>query len=607
MDKTESTTPTDPIGQLQLLAQIDLLVEHLQQWVAEAPGWQPARSIQKLIHRLLERVKEIQIRIDAPLVAATLGGTGTGKSALINAILGQEVVQTGRLRPTTCKPVLVCRPELRPEMLGIPPSAVEVCHRHLPILEQLVLIDCPDPDSSESAEEAGSNLARLRQILPHCDVLLVTATKEKYRSGRVAEELAMAATGARLIFVQTHADTDEDIRADWQKVLQPHYALTRIFRIDCLQAFQDACSGRPYQQPEMAELVELLTRQLAGKAAQIRRANLLDLLAEALTRSREILAQSLPALQQFEQALQKGKHDLLEKLAQKVQEELQKGRPEAENRLLAEVISCWGTSPWSWVLRGYQSLGWIGVILLGRRLPGSTGWLLWGGAAAWQIWRKHQAQRARLLPLTFLQRLGWQPDQLQEIALRLQGYAWEAGFEGQLDSSIHLLPELDQSAQLLLSYLRGYLDEVVAKAAVRHTRWHVRGFYELLFGGAVAGIFYRLAKNFFWDAWLDPTPDASLYGIEFYLVSLFWLLVWTAILIWLFLARIRRGITRHLHKGLRQWLQQAQQTPLFATWETQCAKARWFQRELDRLEDQVQTMRLQLALPEGGLARRRVS
>ena len=146
-------------------------------------------------------------------------------------------------------------------MLSIEPQSVELLHRDLPILRDLVLIDCPDPDTTEeetedngamptlavgmkeagenaehahdkrghgtqhgrqprkSTETNGSNLARLRKILPHCDVLLVATTQQKYRSARVAEELAAAAAGAKLVFVQTHADCDDDIRADWHRLL----------------------------------------------------------------------------------------------------------------------------------------------------------------------------------------------------------------------------------------------------------------------------------------------------------------------------------------------------------------------------------------------------
>ena len=189
------------LDHLTLLSEVDALVERLRRWAEGAPRWQPAESSRALVRRLAERAGALRVRLDAPLVVATLGGTGTGKSALVNALLGAEVVQTGRQRPTTTRPTLICRPNLTPEMLGIEPGSVEFLQRDLPALADLVLLDCPDPDTTEQTDSPGTNLARLRGILPHCDVLLVTTTQQKYRSGRVAEELAAAAGGARLVFV----------------------------------------------------------------------------------------------------------------------------------------------------------------------------------------------------------------------------------------------------------------------------------------------------------------------------------------------------------------------------------------------------------------------
>lgn len=190
---------------LELLAEVDALVDRLDRWSDDAPDWQPAEKCRALARRLIERVGSLRVRIDAPLVVATLGGSGVGKSALLNALLGDEVLRTGRSRPTTTRPTLICRPNITPEMLGIDPAVVELIHRDLPTLRDLVLVDCPDPDTSEdSVEEAdvaegdagrraehdenhrhretlpigatvssGGNLDRLRNILPHCDVLLV--------------------------------------------------------------------------------------------------------------------------------------------------------------------------------------------------------------------------------------------------------------------------------------------------------------------------------------------------------------------------------------------------------------------------------------------------
>ena len=201
------------LARLELLAEVDTLIDRLHRWADGAPAWQPAEKCRALVRRLADRAGALRVRIEAPLVVATLGGTGTGKSALVNALLGAEVVQTGRARPTTTRPTLISRPGLSPEMLGIDSTSVEWIERDLPALRDLVLVDCPDPDTTEenlaaSAERTvvgddssrrlsagqrnrrqqtppatvASNLARLRAVLPKCDVLLVTATQQKYRS-----------------------------------------------------------------------------------------------------------------------------------------------------------------------------------------------------------------------------------------------------------------------------------------------------------------------------------------------------------------------------------------------------------------------------------------
>ena len=69
-------------------------------------------------------------------------------------------------------------------------------------------------------------------------MLLVATTQQKYRSARVAEELAAAAAGAKLVFVQTHADCEDDIRADWHRLLADRHEVGHIFLIDSLAALE---------------------------------------------------------------------------------------------------------------------------------------------------------------------------------------------------------------------------------------------------------------------------------------------------------------------------------------------------------------------------------
>ncbi|MEU5898049.1 MULTISPECIES: GTPase domain-containing protein [Streptomyces] len=48
---------------------------------------------------------------EAPLLAVVGGSTGTGKSTLVNSLVGRQVSEAGVLRPTTRTPVLVCHPD----------------------------------------------------------------------------------------------------------------------------------------------------------------------------------------------------------------------------------------------------------------------------------------------------------------------------------------------------------------------------------------------------------------------------------------------------------------------------------------------------------------
>ena len=68
------------LEQLELLAQIDELVERLSQWGEQDSQWEPMNRCRALVRRLLSRVETLRIRLEAPLIVATFGGTGTGKS-----------------------------------------------------------------------------------------------------------------------------------------------------------------------------------------------------------------------------------------------------------------------------------------------------------------------------------------------------------------------------------------------------------------------------------------------------------------------------------------------------------------------------------------------
>lgn len=130
-------------------------------------------------------------RLDAPLLVVLGGSTGSGKSTITNALVGEEVSPSGVLRPTTRAPVLVCNPVDEPWFLGqdILPELPRVTGSQgttttgtvlqvLPTGELkpgLAIIDAPDIDS---VEETNRELAA--QLLSAADLWLFATTAVRY-------------------------------------------------------------------------------------------------------------------------------------------------------------------------------------------------------------------------------------------------------------------------------------------------------------------------------------------------------------------------------------------------------------------------------------------
>lgn len=577
------------IHQLELLAELDCLSESLSRWEGLAPEYQPARACSALVRRLVERLGAIRVRLDAPLVVATLGGTGVGKSALVNALVGGTLVETGKSRPTTSGPILVCRPDLSPEVLGIDPRIVEVVHHENPSTRDLVLIDCPDPDTTEAIDAADTNLTRLRQILPHCDVVIVVTTQQKYRSARVAEELTQAAVGARLVFVETHADRNEDIREDWRRVLGPKYAPGHIFFVDSMAALADAERGL---QPrgEFAALVDLLTRQLAGSAAaRIRRANLLDLVGRTLDACGRRLDEALPAIKQLENAIQEQRARLSGQLSAQILAEFTAARRQWEGRLLGEIVSRWGFSPFAWLLRLYHGLGGLlfrGLILRART---PTQMALWGAVEGVRSWQS--ARRRRRVESTATRAVVgcWDSAELRSAALVIDGYALQAGLLRDGGTVDKIFQEAADATSGVADSLADQFQSLVSRAARQHTQWFIRYPYEFLLLIALAGLFFRPAKNFFYDSWLK-TPAAPLLGLDFYVLSAFWLAVWCGVLLWTFVGRLRRGLKQEMNQLAADWAKPTLAGGVFAGLENQCRRIEAYRNELARLKQHVTTL-----------------
>lgn len=152
---------------------------------------------------VLARARERAGFAGSAYVLALAGGTGVGKSSVLNALAGRTVSAVRAVRPTTEEPVgwvaeglLV---ELAPllEWLGV---------RHVvghadPQLRHVAVIDLPDVDSQRTTHRA-----LVDELLPRVDRVAWVVDPEKYDDERIHEYLRAERDPQRLLFILNKAD-----------------------------------------------------------------------------------------------------------------------------------------------------------------------------------------------------------------------------------------------------------------------------------------------------------------------------------------------------------------------------------------------------------------
>jgi 50S ribosome-binding GTPase len=144
-------------------------------------------------------------------VLALAGGTGAGKSSLLNALAGREVSRPGPTRPVTAEPVAWvpadAADELRPLLRWV--GVDKVVSHHDPRFGDLCLLDLPDYDSVERAHRA-----TVDQLLPRVDAVCWVLDPEKYNDRVLHEDYLrpLAHHADRAVFVVNRRDVIGDDR-----------------------------------------------------------------------------------------------------------------------------------------------------------------------------------------------------------------------------------------------------------------------------------------------------------------------------------------------------------------------------------------------------------
>ncbi|MDD2767397.1 MAG: GTPase domain-containing protein [Methylococcus sp.] len=196
--------------------------------------------------------------VHRPLVVGFFGGTGVGKSSLLNRLAGAAVAKVSVERPTSREVSLYAHESVRLDQFNaaLPVDPIRIAHHHNDALRRLVWVDMPDIDSAETA-----NRDLALAWLPHIDLLIYVVSPERYRDDCGWRMLMQERGTHAWAFVLNQWDHGHPAQIeDFLALLRAGgFAEPYLFRTQCA-----ADDGRPAVPDDFAAL-ELLIEELADK------------------------------------------------------------------------------------------------------------------------------------------------------------------------------------------------------------------------------------------------------------------------------------------------------------------------------------------------------
>lgn len=242
--------------------------------------WRVLRGETALLRTRLAELREREQRLDDVLLVALVGGSGVGKSTLLNALAGDQIAETSEMRPCTSAPTVYHPPGMRLTLSGLP----GVRHVARSALDHIALIDTPDSDTI-----VGEHRRIVEQVLQECDLILLCADSEKYLD-EATWSLLYPLRGLRaMVCVETRvARHDTAIREHWRKNLQEKgFQIDHYFQVNALRAFDRklALSTAREEEFDFSALEMFLRHELdRERVTRIKSSNAAGLLAQTVNR-----------------------------------------------------------------------------------------------------------------------------------------------------------------------------------------------------------------------------------------------------------------------------------------------------------------------------------
>lgn len=244
------------------IAALDEVVAEARELVATS-RLLPDQATRQRLASYVQAVSDRREQLLSPLQIAIVGGTGVGKSTLLNALAGDAIVRMSEQRPCTQE---VSAYVHEANELVVDPGAVPAGHRFTHDREGLrdkILIDTPDYDSIDR-----DHRRRLAEALRGADVVLWVTTAEKYADLAGSMWLREYGPGRLFVFVLNRADEGidpsvaEDVSRHVAALGFPDAPLLQVSARRALEAEQGL--GEPFED-DFERLETLLEEELDAK------------------------------------------------------------------------------------------------------------------------------------------------------------------------------------------------------------------------------------------------------------------------------------------------------------------------------------------------------
>ena len=206
---------------------------------AARANWIDAEAVARLGDATVATPDALYDGAERPLVVGLFGGTGVGKSALLNRIAGREIARSSAERPTSTGISAYVHASVGIDRLppDFPMERLHTALHHERRWADVLFIDMPDFDSV-----AAEHREIVERWLPYVDAVLYVTSPERYRDDRGWRLLVEHGREHAWLFVMNHWDRGDPRQLeDWVRTLaDAGFADPEVFRTVCRP---DAATG----------------------------------------------------------------------------------------------------------------------------------------------------------------------------------------------------------------------------------------------------------------------------------------------------------------------------------------------------------------------------